>query len=123
MNEEPPPRFVAPDCQDCGACCHGRGHPFVQVWGSDHARLAPDEQRDLVEFRGNACHMRSVPVELGGRTVRRCVALGVTPDGRWGCTIYERRPQACRDYDRGGLACEHDVADRGAETGALARDG
>lgn len=112
------PRWVAPDCQACGACCHGRGHPFVLVWRDDLARMT-EADRALVEPRlGGGGYMRSVPVELAGRTYRRCVALG-QEGGRWSCTIYERRPQACRDYARDSLSCEVDVDDHGAATAAL----
>ncbi len=59
----------------------------------------------------------------GGEVMRRlddgwCVAL----DRRtWRCTIYERRPQLCRDYAMGGDECiderrlNHDINDRAAE--------
>ena len=45
--------------------------------------------------------------EWGGEVMRRledgwCVALN---RDTMLCTIYERRPDVCRDYDMGGLAC------------------
>jgi Fe-S-cluster containining protein len=93
-----------PDCQACAACCFGPGERYVPVTGADHARLTPDEQARFAVFFGIRCFMR---MHEG-----HCAAL-VARDGKWTCTVYERRPQQCRDYERGGPACEHDLATRG----------
>jgi Fe-S-cluster containining protein len=85
-----------PDCQSCGACCFASHPRHVPVTGADHARLAPDERRRLALFEGTRCFLR---VEEG-----RCAALARAGAG-WTCTIYERRPQVCRDLERGSPAC------------------
>jgi Fe-S-cluster containining protein len=101
--------FVAPDCQECGACCFAPHDQHVRVMGDDHARLTPDEQARLVVWIGNRAWLR---MEDG-----HCAALAVV-DGRWTCGVYERRPQLCRDLTRGGDACRHEVETRFTETRA-----
>lgn len=90
-----------PDCKVCAACCFSERERYVIVTGTDHARLAPDEQRTLVEFEGIRCFMKM--------TDGHCIALEQKGD-EWLCSIYERRPQLCRDYERGGGACSVDRA-------------
>jgi Fe-S-cluster containining protein len=87
------------DCQACGACCRSAFRGHVPVTGDDHARLLPEEQARLTVFDGTRCFMR---MREGA-----CVALEQR-EGRWSCAVYERRPQVCRDYERGGPACEVD---------------
>ncbi len=75
-------------CDLCGgACCR-----FIVV---RIGVLTPD-QREWASLRGT--------VDAGGnwRVKARCAALGA--DGR--CTIYERRPGVCREYEVGGQQCQ-----------------
>jgi uncharacterized protein len=95
--------FDAPDCQVCAACCFAPHDRHVRVTGDDHARLRADEQAGLTRWEGNRCYLRMVD--------GHCVALAVV-DGRWSCTIYERRPQLCRDLARGSDACRNEVEAR-----------
>ena len=88
-----------PDCRTCAACCFSERQGYVRLSGEDHARLTPEEQERVALFRGNRCFLRM--------TEGRCAAL-VLEGGRYTCTIYERRPQLCRDYRRGGPACAYD---------------
>lgn len=74
---------------------------FVRVSGDDWTRLG-DRADALAHFIGNRAFMR---MRDG-----HCVALEVQPaqDGApdYFCTIYERRPQICRDLARGSGECE-----------------
>ena len=88
-----------PDCLACGACCFAPNPGHLPLTGADHARLLPAEQETLTVFEGTRCFMR---IEHG-----RCVNLQDL-GGQWVCAIYERRPQVCRDYERGGDACAYD---------------
>lgn len=90
--------MTLPECLDCGACCFAAHARHVPVTGADHARLATDEKK-LAVFEGTRCFLR---VEDG-----KCAALAII-DGRYVCSIYERRPQVCRDLERGGGACVHE---------------
>ena len=94
-----PDAAAGPDCLTCGACCFAPNRGHLPLSGEDHARLLPAEQESLTVFVGTRCFMR---VEDG-----RCVNLQVG-GGRYVCAIYERRPQVCRDYERGGSACDYD---------------
>ena len=86
------------DCQTCGACCFSRSDRYVRVHGEDYARLG-DLAESLVHWIGNQAYMRMAN--------GRCGAL-VLENGRFACSIYASRPQACRDLDRGSPACEAD---------------
>jgi Fe-S-cluster containining protein len=93
------PDEAIPDCKLCAACCFSDQDRYILVTGYDHSRLGRHEQRTLVEFEGNLCWMK---MKDG-----HCIAL--VPSGEeWLCSIYERRPELCRDYERGGSACEVD---------------
>jgi uncharacterized protein len=94
--------FVPPDCQACGACCHAAHDRHAPVLGADHARLGSDAER-LTVWLGNRCYMRMAD--------GHCVAL-IIDQGRYACSVYERRPQVCRDLERGGPACQHEVESR-----------
>ena len=41
-----------------------------------------------------------------------CAAL-VIEGGRFLCRVYEKRPQTCRDLERGSPACEGEIATKG----------
>ena len=91
------------DCQDCGACCFG-GEPHVPLLGRDHAFLSVDELHTMTVWVGNLCFMKMVD--------SHCVALDLSA-GRFTCSIYERRPSICREYERGGAECQADREKRG----------
>jgi len=73
----------------------------VRVTGGDWERLGADAER-VARFIGNRAYMR---MAAGGH----CAALEVraTADGarEFFCTVYERRPQVCRDLARGSPEC------------------
>lgn len=90
------------DCVACGCCCFSESPRHARVTGDAYERL---EDETLVEGLGNEAFMRLA--RTGG--VSHCAALEVRrePAGtRYSCTIYERRPQVCRDLERGSSACE-----------------
>ncbi len=78
----------------------------MRLSGDDWERLADDTER-VAHFIGNRAYMRMS--ERG-----HCGALEVraTADGarEFFCTIYERRPQVCRDLGRGSPECEGELA-------------
>jgi uncharacterized protein len=75
-----------PACAGCGSCCH---LVVELVHGVDDV---PEEL--VVEHSGIRC------MDQHGNGA--CVALD--PSTRL-CTIYERRPKACRDFKRGEALC------------------
>ena len=56
---------------------------------------------DLAHFIGNRAFMRM----LAGHCVALRVVRGVDEAPDYFCTIYEQRPQTCRDLDRGSPQC------------------
>lgn len=96
--------WVAPlDCRDCGRCCFSDNPAHVRVFGVDLDRMTEADEAAL-RWDENRCFMR---LEQG-----HCAALGVdAATGRFGCTIYERRPDVCRSLERGTGACraEHEA--------------
>jgi len=77
------------------------------VSGDDHARLG-DAAEGLTQFIGNRCFMR---MEDG-----HCAALQLTPDGRFVCSVYEQRPETCRELARGGPACRAELEHKQARS-------
>ena len=82
-------------------CCCSPAPNFVRVTGGDWSRLGEDAER-LAHFVGNRAFMRM--------SEGRCVALEVkrtsTGERDFFCTVYEHRPQICRDLARGSAECE-----------------
>jgi hypothetical protein len=89
------------DCQSCGACCFSSLETYVRVSGDDWMRLAAEAER-VAHFIGHRAYLRM--------TDGHCAALVVTrsADGRahFACSIYDRRPQVCRDLERGSPSCD-----------------
>ncbi len=91
MPESPPP-----PCIECGTCCFSNLDTSVRVTGDDYERLGEAAQ-DFVEFVGNRAYMRLAD--------GHCAALRVELSGRFFCTVYETRPDACRDLERASAQC------------------
>ncbi len=84
------------DCTRCGACCKGL---TVALGPEDEARLSADEVLSLTRF--DEASLRRFLVQRPGGA---CVALR-EEDGRFLCSIYERRPAACREFENGSRRC------------------
>lgn len=113
MPPSPDPAVPA-DCRRCGVCCFSAAPDYVRVTGEDWARLGAEADR-WAHFLGHRAFMRM--------TDGHCAALAVQrgPDGAadFFCTIYERRPQTCRDLDRGSPSCAGELAAKAARVAAL----
>jgi Fe-S-cluster containining protein len=100
------------ECLACGACCFSTLDAYVRVTGDDYARLG-DRAEALVLWRDNRAFMR---MERG-----RCAALAIR-GGQFVCTVYDDRPQVCRDLLRGSPECEGERITKGDRPkAALAR--
>lgn len=99
---KPTARSAPPDydCRTCAACCAAEVPlPFyVGLDTVDIARLSP-------RFRAEKVARQSILTRLDatGRCV--CVALRGTVGRRASCTIYPRRPHACRELAVGSEDC------------------
>jgi uncharacterized protein len=88
---------------------------YVQLSGEDWARLGAEAER-VAHFIGNRAYLR---MQNG-----HCSALETraAPDGSalYFCTVYERRPQTCRDLERGSSQCEAERLLKGERTEGFA---
>lgn len=89
-----------PACAGCGKCCH----LLVELGPDDDV---PEEL--VVEHSGVRC--------LDQQGDGACMALD--PETRL-CTIYDRRPQVCRDFARGEALCRQIVFGRRADLKPIA---
>lgn len=102
-----------PPCLSCGTCCFSTLERYVPVSGDDHARLGDDADH-LVVWLENRAYLR---IEDG-----HCAALEVDRDrALFVCTIYDRRPQTCRDLERGSPQCAGELATKRGRPLALLR--
>ncbi len=108
----PPP----PACLHCGVCCFSDLATYVRVTGDDWARLGADAAR-AAHFLGHRAYLKM--------TAGHCAALELRPaTGEYFCTLYDRRPQLCRDLGRGTPACAGERAAKAPRPpAALARAG
>jgi len=77
-------------CQGCGACCYGLR---VDVDDADLTKYGTPEATTVVDPDDGRRYLKQVAEDHG-----RCVNLD--PETKT-CTIYEHRPQVCRDFNRG----------------------
>jgi Fe-S-cluster containining protein len=93
-----------PSCVACGACCFSRLETYARIGGDDYDRLGAAAER-LTRWTDNRCYLR---IARG-----RCAALDVDGEhGEFRCTIYEQRPDICRNLERGSAQC---LAERAAK--------
>jgi Fe-S-cluster containining protein len=103
---------VPEDCTRCGTCCFSESERHARVTGDDHLRLGEDAEH-LVAWIGNEAFMRLAPVHDDGASLRKCAALEIDAvKGTFACSVYDRRPQICRDLERGSPACRGELANK-----------
>lgn len=97
------------DCLRCGICCHGNLDTYVRVSGADWERLGADAGR-VAHFIGHRAYMR-----MSGRGHCAALDVRVATDGsrEFFCTVYDKRPQVCRDLGRGSPECEAELLRKG----------
>ncbi|MEY4513042.1 MAG: hypothetical protein RLZZ450_5164 [Pseudomonadota bacterium] len=92
-----------PPCLRCGACCFSSLVSYVRVSGDDYTRLG-EHAEPLTSFLGNRCYMRM--------TDGHCAALVVDAEGSFVCSVYEQRPDICRELARESSQCEAERAQK-----------
>jgi Fe-S-cluster containining protein len=90
------------DCRSCGACCREAYHSVTVsvrdpvVW----------KQPALIERHGHRFEIRREGARCAALADRRAEAPAARASAPlFACTIYEDRPQACRDFAAGGRHC------------------
>jgi len=92
----------------------------VRVTGDDWARLGEDAER-VAHFagRGNEAFMQMTDGHCAALSVQRLAendGEGAAGAPEFFCTIYERRPQICRDLARGSPECSGERAIKTVES-------
>lgn len=106
--------MAAPDdCQRCGVCCFSALTTYVRVTGDDWTRLG-DKAETFAHFVGHRAFMRMQDGHCAALVVHRDAAAN---EARYACRVYERRPQVCRDLERGSPECEGELARKTAGAG------
>lgn len=79
----------------------------MRVTGADWSRLGEAAER-LAHFigRGNEAYMKMTAGHCAALEIR----VGADLQTEYFCTLYERRPQICRDLARGSPECEGERA-------------
>ena len=98
------------DCRTCGACCTSpwEGEGYVRLYDIDLERLRGSRLSILRQQEPNSDTPEEI-VKLGttfdaGRR-HACVALSGRAGEMCACSVYERRPEACRKFEIGGALC------------------
>jgi len=104
---------LAPNCLSCGVCCFSRLQTYVRVSGGDWSRLG-DEVGRVADFDGHRAYLKIHDGHCAALEVRVCADGGRR---EYFCTIYDRRPQICRDLDRGSPQCDGERALKGDRAG------
>ena len=109
--------MTTPDCRRCGVCCFSDSPTYVRVTGEDWSRLGTAAER-LAHFVGHRAFMRMHEGHCAALEVRR------TPTGQpdYFCSIYDQRPQLCRQLERGSPECAAEIERKGARVAAACRD-
>lgn len=94
------------DCGTCGACCYR--YRVVEVDDHDFATYATPVELTEPLPEGMRT-MRRVPAQVPGRVLCADVCVAYDEVARR-CTIYEHRPQSCRDFEVGRERCVHSAA-------------
>lgn len=100
------------DCRSCGACCVASddggdvlAYGYADLSTEDVARLSPRVRAQLHDLSvGGEPRYATRARQLASGPVG-CQHLRGTPRRRCSCTIYETRPEVCRQFRVGGSRC------------------
>jgi hypothetical protein len=95
-------------------CCFSQLDTYVRVTGADWDRLGAAAER-VAHFVGHRAYMRMRDGHCASLEPRR-MPTGAT---EFFCTIYENRPQVCRDLARGSPECEGERAAKAERVSAI----
>jgi Fe-S-cluster containining protein len=84
----------------------------VSVSGYDWDRLGDAADR-VAEFDGHRAYLKIHDGHCAALEIRTVADAG----REYFCTVYERRPQICRDLERGSPQCEGERALKGDRAG------
>ena len=97
------------DCQTCGACCASpyTGDAYVALDDGEAKRLTLRGLPVIFQQQGGDPpeFLPKLGTKLDAHATKVCAAFGGSVRSSCFCSIYEERPNACRQFDVGGNAC------------------
>ena len=93
-------------------CCFSNLKSYVRVSGDDWSRLGDAAVR-VAEFDGHRAYLKIHDGHCSALEIR----AGIDGGREYFCTIYELRPQICRDLARGSPQCEAERELKGDRAG------
>jgi Fe-S-cluster containining protein len=87
---------------------------YVRLTGEDWARLGAEAER-LAHFIGHRAYMKMT----GGHCTALQLRAGDDDGQKFFCSVYEQRPQVCRDLARGSPECLGELATKGVHAGLM----
>lgn len=87
--------IIPADCETCGECCRSDSATFVQLNPEDVQRLGRERTRLTQQLEGQT-YMKMV--------AGACAALD-TSEGLSRCSIYDKRPELCREFQQSSPEC------------------
>lgn len=87
----------APPCQDCGVCCQYYKSVGVEETEENFAFLQANDLLRTNEYG---------EFEMKADKANRCAALRGEVGKKVECSVYENRPNACRQYVAGAGLCQ-----------------
>jgi Fe-S-cluster containining protein len=98
------------DCTKCGACCVADydSPDYVHLLDQDLERLTDTEREQLVYVEQTFGQPQSsMKTCYDARENCRCIALKGVVGEQVSCSIYERRPNVCRNFTAGDSICDY----------------
>lgn len=109
---------VTLDCRTCGACClseYARLTTYIPLSEEDLGRFTASMRRRLVVL--DRMGLPNLGVKRHGRGTQKICTQHVGRVGhKSACSIYARRPEACREFEPGSEACQYARRDAGLDT-------
>jgi hypothetical protein len=98
------------DCLSCGACCASPspGESYVLLNDADSRRLEGTGLPILtidVQDADPPEQLQALPTRRDPNGTKVCIALNGCAGGANACSVYERRPRACRVFAVGDYFC------------------
>jgi Fe-S-cluster containining protein len=101
-----------PDCRTCGICCSATADApdaFVDVTKDDLQVLGVKRVRRLVVIDMDPRSTTGISLQVKqnrqGKFVCAALRGSIGGEGRCGCSIYQHRPEVCREFKVGSTAC------------------
>lgn len=98
-----------PECTSCGACCRPEpdiaGTGYVYLFLKDIVALTKAWKKYVVEHARSGIASTYFGTKITASGERRCVALVGKVGEKVRCAIYDKRPEMCSTFKRGGREC------------------